>query len=192
MSAYQYNNEPFRILLASLASGLLQTDQFISTTLQKFFIREIRNADAVVKGDKIAEKNVDDDGESVIAGAELNNEPLSTQQQSKEKSSAPKPTKHNPAIVTIHGQACNAGKSYQTALCAFPLLKQSIQLIKTWTVYLLLAYDYFSEDPMICLTLAIASMGRAMQRQADNRNYLIVQVFIEDFAFFLLSYVNRE
>ena len=44
------------------------------------------------------------------------------------------------------------------------------------TVYLLIAYDYFSEDPMICLTLAIASMGRAMQRQSDNRNYLVSQV----------------
>lgn len=43
-------------------------------------------------------------------------------------------------------------------------------------VYLLHAYDYCPHDPMICLCLAIASMGRAMQRQADNRHHLITQV----------------
>ena len=31
-------------------------------------------------------------------------------------------------------------------------------------------------DPMICLCLAIASAGRAMQRQSDNRHHLVVQV----------------
>lgn len=44
------------------------------------------------------------------------------------------------------------------------------------SVYLLHAYDYCPEDPLICLCLAIASFGRAMQRQADNRNHLITQV----------------
>ena len=29
---------------------------------------------------------------------------------------------------------------------------------------------------MICLGLAISSMGRAMQRQSDNRHHLIAQV----------------
>lgn len=44
------------------------------------------------------------------------------------------------------------------------------------TVYLLHAYEYCEVDPMICLCLAIASVGRAMQRQADNRHHLIAQV----------------
>lgn len=43
-------------------------------------------------------------------------------------------------------------------------------------VYLLHAYDHCPDDPLICLCLAIASLGRAMQRQADNRNHLITQV----------------
>lgn len=43
-------------------------------------------------------------------------------------------------------------------------------------VYLLHGYDYCQEDPIICLCLAISSLGRAMQRQADNRNHLIAQV----------------
>ena len=44
------------------------------------------------------------------------------------------------------------------------------------TVYLLHAYDYYAEDPMICLSLAIACVGRAMQRQVDNRHHFVVQV----------------
>ena len=44
------------------------------------------------------------------------------------------------------------------------------------SVYLLQAYENCRLDPMICLSLSIASMGRAMQRQADNRNYLVSQV----------------
>jgi general transcription factor 3C polypeptide 3 (transcription factor C subunit 4) len=43
-------------------------------------------------------------------------------------------------------------------------------------VYLLHAYDYCPEDSMVCLCLAIASIGRAMQRQSDNRHHLITQV----------------
>lgn len=35
---------------------------------------------------------------------------------------------------------------------------------------------------MICLSAAIASMGRAMQRQADNRHHLIAQVKSFPFA----------
>ena len=31
---------------------------------------------------------------------------------------------------------------------------------------------------MICLCLAIASAGRAMQRQSDNRHHLVVQVCV--------------
>jgi len=68
------------------------------------------------------------------------------------------PTKHNPVIVTIYGQICIAAKSYQSAI-----------------FYLLHAYDYCPENPMICLCLAIASIGRAMQRQADNRHHLVAQ-----------------
>ncbi len=43
------------------------------------------------------------------------------------------------------------------------------------TVYFLHAYDYSPDDPMICLCLAIASIGRAMQRQSDNRHHLVTQ-----------------
>jgi len=71
-------------------------------------------------------------------------------------------------IITIYGQICIAAKSYQSAI-----------------FYLLHAYDYYPDDPMICLCLAIASVGRAMQRQSDNRHHLVVQAMA-----FLSKYRN--
>lgn len=53
----------------------------------------------------------------------------------------------------------------------------------TITVYLLQAFGHCPNDPVICLSLAVASLGRAMQRQADNRNYMVVQVSGHVFMF---------
>lgn len=62
------------------------------------------------------------------------------------------------------------------ALCvSFPLCVCFL-LDMSCPVYLLHAYDYCPEDPMICLCLAVSSLGRAMQRQSDNRHHLIAQV----------------
>lgn len=42
--------------------------------------------------------------------------------------------------------------------------------------YLLQAYELQPQDPLICLNLAVACVSRAMQRQADNRHSLILEV----------------
>jgi hypothetical protein len=55
-------------------------------------------------------------------------------------------------------------------------------------VYLLHAYDYCPDDPMICLCLAIASAGRAMQRQSDNRHHMVVQVRV---VIMLMNFVSQ-
>jgi len=39
---HQFNNESLRILLASLVSGLRNTDAFITSTLQKHLFREMK------------------------------------------------------------------------------------------------------------------------------------------------------
>src|ERR1700727_2562480 len=49
ITTHQFNNEPLRILLASLASGLRTTDSFITSTLQKHLLRELKINDTVVK-----------------------------------------------------------------------------------------------------------------------------------------------
>ncbi|PCH42829.1 TPR-like protein [Wolfiporia cocos MD-104 SS10] len=165
INAYQFNNEPLRILVSSLGSGLRMTDAFLVSTLSKHLLRELRLSDAglnnqealrwnpilrryaivgtsTAKGeaDDVEDEDVPDDGSSPAT----------------EKSRLP--TKGNPVSIALYGQICLAAKSYQSAL-----------------FYLLHAYEYCPQDSMICLCAAIASFGRAMQRQADNRHHLITQ-----------------
>ncbi|EPS96052.1 hypothetical protein FOMPIDRAFT_1151328 [Fomitopsis schrenkii] len=164
VNAYQFNNEPLRILLASLGNGLRATDAFLASTLSKHLLREIRLADAALKKPDAIRWNTTlrryglgtSKGGDVDDVDEEDEAPREGSVASSEK--ARLPTKANPVNVAVYGQICLAAKSYQSAL-----------------FYLLHAYDYCPEDPLICLCLAIASFGRAMQRQADNRNHLITQ-----------------
>jgi len=172
MNMHQFNNEPLRILCAALASGLRQTDSFIISTLQKHMLREMKIHDAAVKNkdtmkwgvvgrryvlDPTArnkEEEADDaveEGAGDVAPSDATAVPDATPSKFL-------PTKHNPMLVGLYGQICCAAKSYQSAI-----------------FYLLHAYDYCPNEPLICLSLAVASLGRAMQRQADNRHHLVTQ-----------------
>ncbi|KAI0945905.1 hypothetical protein AcV7_010019 [Taiwanofungus camphoratus] len=174
VNAHQFNNEPLRILLAALGSGLHATDSFLASTLSKHLLREVRLADAAIKNKDALRWNptlrryglpsaptnkggenddaVDDEDEATREGS-----PTATEKEFVlDKTNLP--TKSNPINIALYGQICLAARSYQSAL-----------------FYLLHAYDYCPYDPMICICLAIASFGRAMQRQSDNRHHLITQ-----------------
>ncbi|KAG0701633.1 hypothetical protein DFH29DRAFT_806009 [Suillus ampliporus] len=181
INTHQFNNEAFRLLLVSLASGHRPTDSFVSSTLQKHALRELRLHDAAVKTPELLKWNVvgrkynlsssgkeepskaneveeEGDEEAEIPGpTEI---PGPAESNATEKTAVRMPTKNNPIIVTLYGQMSLAAKSYQSAICK---------------IYLLHAYDYCPEDPVVCLSLAIASLGRAMQRQSDNRHHMIAQ-----------------
>jgi len=172
VNAHQFNNEPLRILVASLGSGLQATDAFLASTLSKHLLRELKVADAAVKNKDalrwnptlrrygpVGASSKADDAEDVLE--EDLDAPKEDPLLAGDKSLGPGvrlPTKDNPISVALYGQLCLASRSYQSAL-----------------FYLLHAYDYCPHDPMICLCLAIASFGRAMQRQADNRHHLVAQ-----------------
>ncbi|EPQ55553.1 TPR-like protein [Gloeophyllum trabeum ATCC 11539] len=148
INIHQFNNEPFRLLCATLASGLPQTDAFIVSTLQKHILRDLKIHDTAVKNRDALKWNVvshrwtmasagssktddgdegvDDDAAEFVRGASITT-------TSSDSAKPPYPTTHNPMIVGIYGQICCAAKSYQSAIC------------------------------------------RAMQRQADNRHHLVAQ-----------------
>lgn len=195
INTHQFNNEPTRILLSSLASGLRPADSFISSTLQKHMLREVRLSDGAVKTPEAlkwnnssqryhlgAVKSAGDD--EAIKGADVPEDDVedagdaADPTPTNDKKPLWLPTKNNPIPVALYGQLCLAAKSYQSAIC-----KPSQNQMETFycmltneLVYLLHGYDYCPEDPMICLCLALSSLGRAMQRQVDNRNHLIAQV----------------
>ncbi|KAG5642745.1 hypothetical protein DXG03_002260 [Asterophora parasitica] len=125
ITGHQFNNEPQRILIAVLSSGLRPTDAFITSTLQKHLFREMKLADVAVRNPEVLRWNPlnkryaptataksepgdgDDDVEDVesAAAAEKDTKVLEI------------PTKNNPIIVAIYGQICIAAKSYQSAIC---------------------------------------------------------------------------
>jgi len=68
------------------------------------------------------------------------------------------PTKVNPLFLMMYAHVMSCGKSYTSAI-----------------VYYLRAYDLRPDDPIICLSLALVYIHRAMQRQVDNRHFYIAQ-----------------
>ena len=170
------------MLCACLASGYRATDAFIASTLQKHLFREMRLYDTAAHNKDALKWNaiprrwgMNKSGE---ADEVVDEEPNPEGVDGDEKNPVPQiPTKDNPAIFALYGHICLAGKSYQSAICACSfVIVLGHGVDRHLSVYLLHAYDYCPNDPMICLGLAISSMGRAMQRQSDNRHHLIAQV----------------
>ena len=81
----------------------------------------------------------------------------------------------------MYGNVMACGKSYQSAIgrAVYPgFTFYGVWLIENdcKKVYYLRAYDLRPDDPLVCLTLALAYAHRAMQRQTDNRHYQLAQV----------------
>ncbi|KAG6863305.1 hypothetical protein C0991_006895, partial [Blastosporella zonata] len=57
ITVYQFNNQPQRILIAVLSSGLRPTGAFITSTLQKHLFREMKLADVAVRTPKVLRWN---------------------------------------------------------------------------------------------------------------------------------------
>ncbi len=135
ITSHQFNNEPLRILVASLSSGLLPTDAFITSTLQKHLFREMKLSDFAVKhpemlkwnplnkryaptGSKATEVDEEEENDDVIKDAEHAVTPaLAANPEPGKVNSSSIPTTFNPVIITIYGQICIAAKSYQSAIC---------------------------------------------------------------------------
>jgi general transcription factor 3C polypeptide 3 (transcription factor C subunit 4) len=138
ISTHQFNNEPYRILLASLAPGMRSTDAFIASTLQKHVIREIRLGDVAVKNpDALKWRELSKrwvliqgategraaDGEEPLETELVDDDPQEDAAEAGDDKRGPTvpthglPTKDNPMIVAIYGQICIAAKSYQSAIC---------------------------------------------------------------------------
>jgi general transcription factor 3C polypeptide 3 (transcription factor C subunit 4) len=138
ISQNQFNNEMYRLLMASLSSGLRPTDSFITSTLQKFLFREMKLIDLATKNPEAlkwnpvnkryaptgkkageAQDEPDDDSDGLAAD-------VAPSAESGSNSDRPiLPTKKNPLVVAMYGQMCVAAKSYQSAICeipSFPLL----------------------------------------------------------------------
>ncbi|KAG8991648.1 transcription factor TFIIIC subunit tfc4 [Tulasnella sp. JGI-2019a] len=176
----QFNNNPLRLYLACLGGGIHTIDAFIDTNFQKFLRRDIEYykmaSDLDRKSDptwdpshnrwafkdkkKNASANADDGSDnSATPSAAKSKGKLSSSSAIVGVNPAPKKaTQESPILLALYGQLSSSAKSYQSAL-----------------FYLYQAYDLQPNDPVVCLSLAVASVARAMQRQSDNRHHMIAQ-----------------
>jgi general transcription factor 3C polypeptide 3 (transcription factor C subunit 4) len=117
INSHQFHNDPPRLLLAALASGLMSVDAFIDSRLQKHLSRETRLIDAVVKG-KDARWNPHRRRYHLTGGDEGDKEDPEDAEEDTPQIPAPeKPTKNNPIMICIYGQLCVAARSYQSGIC---------------------------------------------------------------------------
>ncbi|KAG8908776.1 transcription factor TFIIIC subunit tfc4 [Tulasnella sp. 403] len=177
---HQFNNDPLRLFLACLGSGIHTLDTFIDVNFQKAMKREVASYKLVAEGSpmnwdagrnrwhfvgpKRPEADTNADGEET---SDDDAEPVETKSKARssaataavaENPSPSKATKESPVLLALYAHISSCTKSYQSAL-----------------FYLYQAYDIQPDDPVVCLMLAVASISRAMQRQSDNRHHLIAQ-----------------
>lgn len=189
---HQFNNDPLRLYLACMGGGIYTIDTFIDTNFQKLMHREIDIYRMVARGCpkqwvparnrwsvKEATARPGDDSEEEEEAPKPSKggrkEPTATSSPSFTNPTPSMATKESPILLTLYGQISANSKSWQSALCT-SLERVALKNTEFYAVYLLEAYDIQPNDPVICLSLAVASASRAMQRQADNRHHLIAQV----------------
>ena len=120
ISTHQFHNDPPRLLLAALASGLMSVDAFIDPRVQKHISRETRLSDAVVKG-KDTRWNPHTRRYHLTGGDEGGKEEAEdVDGDTPQIQASAKPTKNNPIMVCIYGQLCVAARSYQSGICEPP------------------------------------------------------------------------
>lgn len=81
------------------------------------------------------------------------------------------PTKRHPVPYIIYGLNMMSARTYQSALCKQQLVDRLLTVD-----YLLRAYELDPYHPYLCLLIAQCYLGRAMNRQSDNKNYQIAEV----------------
>ncbi|KAJ7087686.1 hypothetical protein B0H15DRAFT_982935, partial [Mycena belliarum] len=171
-TGHQFYNEPMRIMMAAFGSGLRPTDAFVGAAFQKYLHREMRLFDAAANnpdslvwsqtGKRFSLKgtpNDPDPEDQEGAGPEQAEMPVSKGRRKQQPPRLPEiATTPNPVVVALYGQISLVTKSYQSAI-----------------FYLLMAYDHCQEDPMISICITVASLGRLVQRQCDNKHHLVTQ-----------------
>lgn len=123
INGHQFNNEPIRVLISSLGSGLRATDAFLASTLSKHLLRETRLADAAVNNPDALRFNTAQRRYGLPGSVKADPDEAPDEDEDVESSAVAElersklPTKPNPLNVAVYGQILLAARSYQSALC---------------------------------------------------------------------------
>ncbi|KAF9039747.1 hypothetical protein BJ165DRAFT_1530795 [Panaeolus papilionaceus] len=167
---HQLNNEPLRILLASLASVLKLTHSFITSTLQEYFFREMKLPDTSMKNLRILRWNGLNGQYAATATT-----PGAAGRRRNEDGGEEKDDDGMPAPRQWRIWMAHLGFRQKKILLSLRDMGRFLWLQSIMCLHLIHAYDSYPNNLMICFCLAIASIGWAMQHQYDNRHHRVVQ-----------------
>ncbi|KAF9039812.1 hypothetical protein BJ165DRAFT_1530834 [Panaeolus papilionaceus] len=170
ITTHQFNNEPIRILLTSLASTLKLTNSFITSTLQEYLFREMKLPDTSMKNLRILRWNGLNGQYAATATTPGAAGRRRNEDGGEEKDDDGMPAPRRWRIWMVH-----LGFRQKKILLSLRDMGRFLWLQSIMCLYLIHAYDSYLNDLMIFLCLAIASIGWAMPRQSDNRHHLVVQ-----------------
>ena len=136
---HQFNNDPFRFLLAALSNGGLDANEaFIATNFQKVALRELRLWEANARGDPLVLRQNgarwiaiqgddgldDDENPGTEAGTSMRKVKKATEPKTaksftpQEDSPTPvRPKKMSPLVYACYGYVMLCARSYQSAKC---------------------------------------------------------------------------
>jgi general transcription factor 3C polypeptide 3 (transcription factor C subunit 4) len=124
-------------------------------------------------------KGVVDEGEEADDGGDGGDEddPAEPVSPTSQQELTRLPTKRTPLGRLIQGSMLNSSKVNHGALCTWTnTCHNDLRTERSAIDYLFEAHEVQPDDPMLCLSLAISTLGRSLGRRADNRQQLIVQV----------------
>ncbi|KAJ7749292.1 TPR-like protein [Mycena maculata] len=155
--AHQFNTEPLRIFLATMAAGGSNAMRaLLSVPFMKVVKRELTRSCTAVEAPGMMRYSEMSKRFTFSNSEENQRESIDDRERSRPIPEAARKSK--PVLTMLYAEMCNFTKNYTSAI-----------------YYYLQAYELNPKDPLLCLSIAIASIGRAMQRNSDNRPHLIAQ-----------------
>ncbi|ORY02982.1 hypothetical protein K493DRAFT_297630 [Basidiobolus meristosporus CBS 931.73] len=163
-SYHPFHDNSYKMYSAAMSSGTSATSVYASANSQKYFLRQIKAMDSNVDGSRVLQPN-------------LQTTPNTTDLKESGKD-GPAINKRNPLLLTLYGHILHCARSYVPAIGKLPHKQVSNKLFETqqnFLGYYTRAYTLSPDDPLISLSLGLAYIHRAMQRQTDNRHLQIMQ-----------------
>lgn len=129
MASHRFNNEPLRILLAAVGSGLPSTDAFMYYPFQKVVCREMKYSPGI--SNESPKRNTSPSTHSTFSMPEtegVNEEESNVGQGDRiDKAVAhlfPEAAHMNPVMTAAYAEMCNISKQYQSAICKDPTFRR--------------------------------------------------------------------
>ncbi|MBW0466168.1 hypothetical protein O181_005883 [Austropuccinia psidii MF-1] len=184
-----FHNDPIRLINTLLCQGFQPSIAFFNANIQKWLLRQLQIIDGFI-GQRV-HKTTCNEGEDEEILTPIHNETADCVIQSRPKGA----TKHSLKRSTgrLHCEMMREdedededdsywkpskykpSKTSPVFTITFSQILAGTRSFKSAIIYYLRLFEFYPDEPLLNLSLAVAYVQRAMQRQTDNRHHQIVQ-----------------